>query len=315
MRFSIVAALVLGLCAGAGLGAAQAEDVALTFDDLPQLSYHASTAYAEATTRELLAGLKRHHLPATGFVNESKLEGPDKPRRIALLTAWLDAGMDLGNHSYSHGSLTTMPVADYIADVARGETVTRALLAARGRTPRWYRYPYLETGPTPQIRQTFEAWLTAHGYRPAPVTMENADWMFALVYDNAILHHDAAEAARIQASYLAYTAAVVPWYREAGLQLLGRRPAFVFLLHATRLNADSIEQLAAILTANDLHGVTLDQAMSDPAYSLVDTYAGPDGLEWLTRWSLVLHKELPWATLPPEPPGMEAADAALDAAP
>jgi len=145
--------------------------------------------------------------------------------------------------------------------------------------------------------------------------MENSDWMFALVYDNAVMHGDKAAAARVQAAYLAYTAAAVPWYRAAGLQLLGRRPAFVFLLHASRLNADSIDQLAAILTANDLHGVTLDQAMTDPAYSLVDSYAGPDGLEWLTRWSLVLNKDLPWASLPPEPPGMEAEDARLDALP
>ncbi len=314
MRVSTLAAVALALLT-AGAGAARAEDVALTFDDLPQISLSHATAYAEVTTRELLAGLKRHRLPAIGFVNESKLEGPDKPRRIALLTAWLDAGMDLGNHSYSHGSLSTTPVADYIADVARGETVTRALLAAHGRSPHWYRPPYLETGPTAEVRQTFEAWLAAHGYRTAPVTMENSDWMFALVYDNAVLHHDKAQAARVQASYLAFTAAIVPWYRQAGLELLGRRPAFVFLLHASRLNADSIEQLAAILTANDLHAVTLDRAMTDPAYSLVDTYAGPDGLEWLTRWSLVLNKELPWATLPPEPPGMEAEDARLDAMP
>jgi peptidoglycan/xylan/chitin deacetylase (PgdA/CDA1 family) len=313
MQHSLILALALTL--GFSAQAARAEDVALTFDDLPQLSYHGSTDYAEVTTRELLAGLKRHHLPAIGFVNESKLEGPDKPRRIALLTEWLDAGMDLGNHSYSHGSLTTMPAADYIADVARGETVTRALLAARGRTLHWYRHPYLETGPTAEIRQTFESWLAAHGYRTAPVTMENSDWMFALVYDNAVMHDDRAEAARVKASYLAYTAAIVPWYREAGLQLLGRRPAFVLLLHASRLNADSIDQLAAILTANDLHGVTLDQAMTDPAYTLAEHYAGPDGLEWLSRWSLELNKPLPWATLPPEPPGMEAEDARLDALP
>jgi hypothetical protein len=189
------------------------------------------------------------------------------------------------------------------------------LLAARGRSPHWFRYPYLETGPTLEIRHTFETWLAAQGYLVAPVTMENADWMFALPYDDAILRKDAAGAERIRQSYLDYTARVVPWYRQAALQLLGRRPAFVFLLHASRLNADSIDPLAAILRANGLQPIALDQAMTDPAYQNRDTYAGPDGQEWLSRWSLVLHRDLPWSSFPPPPTDMATEDARLDKTP
>jgi peptidoglycan-N-acetylglucosamine deacetylase len=298
-----------------GTSGALAEGVALTFDDLPTLSLSDTLAYKRATTSELLKGLVAHHLPATGFVNEDKLEGPDRTARIALLAQWLDAGMDLGNHGYSHLSLNKTPVDAYIADVAKGEAVTRALLAARGRAPRWFRHPYLETGLTPEVRRTFEAWLAAHGYRVAPVTMENADWMFALPYDDAVLRGDAAGAARIERSYLDYTARVVPWYRKAALALLGRRPAFVFLLHASRLNADCIGALAVVLRSNGLHAVRLDAAMRDPAYSIPDTYAGPNGDEWLSRWSLTLHKDLPWGSFPEPPPDIAAENARLDTAP
>jgi peptidoglycan/xylan/chitin deacetylase (PgdA/CDA1 family) len=312
MRKLMIVATALWL---AGVASAAAERVALTFDDLPTLQLNDSTAYAVATTDKLLGGLRRHRLPAIGFVNEGKLEGADHAERIALLSRWLDAGMDLGNHSYSHLSLTKTPVETYIADVKRGETVTRALLAARGRAPHWYRHPYLETGPTLEIRRTFENWLAAHGYRVAPVTMENADWMFALVYDDAILRRDTTDAARVRAAYLAYTAQLVPWYREAARQLMGRRPAFVFLLHASRLNADCIDQLADILRRNGLHAVTLGRAMADPAYKIVDNYAGPDGDEWLTRWSLTLRKTLPWSTFPQPPADIAAEDARLDTSP
>jgi peptidoglycan/xylan/chitin deacetylase (PgdA/CDA1 family) len=312
MRKLIVAAVALWVF---GTAPAASEDVALTFDDLPTLSLTDSASYAQKTTEELLNGLKRRRLTAIGFVNEGKLEGADRPRRVALLSRWLDAGMDLGNHSYSHESLNTTPVEAYIEDVQRGETVTRALLAARGRAPRWFRHPYLETGPTLEIRHTFESWLAAHGYRVAPVTMENSDWMFALPYDDAILRNDATEAARIKASYLTYTAQVVPWYREAARELLGRRPAFVFLLHASRLNADCVDQLADILKHNELHAVTLDRAMKDPAYKIPDTYAGPDGDEWLTRWSLTLHKDLPWSSFPQPPADIAAENQRLDTSP
>ena len=309
--------LVLGLIALALTTAspAAAEDVAITFDDLPTMSLTDSTAYAQETTRILLSDLVRGHVPAIGFVNEDKLEGSDHAARVGLLSQWLDAGMDLGNHSYSHVSLTSTPVDAYIADVSKGETVTRALLAKRGRTPRYYRHPYLETGATPEDRAKFEAWLSAHGYQVAPVTLENSDWLFALPYDEAVQSGDSTYAMKVQAAYLAYTAEIVPWYRQAALDVLGRRPALVLLLHASRLNADSFGDIARILSENDLHPVTLDRALEDPAYRIADTYAGPDGDEWLTRWAMTLHAQLPWKTLPTEPADIATESARLDALP
>jgi peptidoglycan/xylan/chitin deacetylase (PgdA/CDA1 family) len=294
---------------------ARSARVALTFDDLPILGKVASTKEAASITRRLLSGLRRNHLPATGFVNEIKLEGADRPQRIALLALWLDAGEDLGNHTYSHVSLTNTPVDTYIADVARGETVTRVLLRARGRDERWFRHPYLETGPTLAIRHRFEGWLADNGYRVAPVTMENSDWQFALPYDDAVTRGDTAEATRIRRAYLAYTVRIVAWYQQAALGLLGRKPAFVFLLHASRLNADCIDALARILIDQKLQAITLDRAVADPAYRLADDYAGPDGDGWLTRWASTLHKELPWARLPQVPEDIVASSARLDAIP
>ena len=309
----LATALAFALCAGA----AAAEPVAITFDDLPSLTYSTATDYQQATTERLLAGLKRQHIPAIGFVNEIKLETSDKAARTALLGRWLDAGFELGDHSYSHphfGAATA--VTTYIGDVSRGDTVTRGLLAARRRAPpQWYRHPYLETGPTLEARRTFEDWMAAHGYRTAPVSMENSDWQFALVYDDAVMRGDAAAQARIRQAYLEFTKAITPWYRQAALDVLGRRPAFVFLLHATRLNADTIDDLATIFRANDLSFVTLEQALKDPAYAIPDSYVGENGIGWVTRWSLALGKPMPWASLPKVPDDIAAADAALSAGP
>ncbi len=220
--------------------------------------------------------------------------------------------MDLGNHTYSHPSLTSTPVSEYIGDTADGDAVTKPLLVARGRSERWFRYPYLETGPTLDVRHTFEDWLAAHGYRVAPVTLENEDYLFADPYDAAVKAGDRRRAKAVRAEYLAYTAAAVPWYRSAALALLGRRPALVWLLHASRLNADSIDALARIIRANGLDPVTLDAAMADPAYLQPDDYAGPNGIEWLERWSLTLHRDLPWDTMPKVPADIRGASDALD---
>jgi peptidoglycan/xylan/chitin deacetylase (PgdA/CDA1 family) len=311
-RIMPLVAFAFALAFGFFARAAAANEVALTFDDLPTLSLSPSLAYAQTTTRTLLHGLRRYGLPATGFVNENKLEGEARAKRIALLTDWLDAGMDLGNHGYSHLSLNRTPVNAYVADVARGETVIRALLAARGRPLRWFRYPFLETGLTTEVRHTFEGWLAGHGYRVAAVTMENSDWLFAFPYDEAVLRNEPVAAARIKKAYLDYTALVVPWYRGAGDAMLGRPLAYVFLLHASRLNADSIDDLAAILRANHLRPVSLGRAMRDPAYGIADTYVGPDGDEWLSRWSATVQRELPWDSFPEPPADIAAADSRLE---
>lgn len=313
---SVLSALVLafGLLA---LGAVQAraEGVALTFDDLPQLSLSNATDYGQVTTRRLLAGLRRRRIPATGFVVGSKLEGPDREARADLLRAWLKAGERLGNHTYDHESLNKTPLDAYIASVERNDAVLRPILAERHEKPLWFRHPYLETGRTVPIKQAFEAWLHGHHYRVAPVTLENSDWMFALPYDDAVQRGDQAEADRIRRAYVAYTALAVPWYRMAALQLLGRRPDLVFLLHASRINADSIGDIAGILRANRLKPVSLDRAMRDKAYAIPDDRPDEAGDEWLSRWSELLKKPLPWGSFPKPPADIEAADERLDTSP
>jgi peptidoglycan/xylan/chitin deacetylase (PgdA/CDA1 family) len=301
--------LLAALCATCP---ARAGKVAITFDDLPIFGLNAPPAEAERITTGLLDGFHKHHWPVTGFVNEVQLEGPYRIERIGILRRWLDAGMDLGNHSFSHVSLTRTPVDAYIADVARGETVTRVLMRQHDKQERWYRHPYLETGPTLVIRARFEGWLKEHGYRVAPVSMENSDWEFAEPYDAAVARKDEKQATAIRAAYLDYTAAILPWYRKAAQGLLGREPAFVMLLHASRLNAASIDALAAILSANGLKPVNLDKAMADPAYRIADTYAGPDGDEWLTRWSMTLHRDLPYASLPKVPAWVAGLDKRIE---
>jgi peptidoglycan/xylan/chitin deacetylase (PgdA/CDA1 family) len=310
-------AILLVALAFLGLGAsgARAEEVALTFDDLPQLALTNDLDYARTINDRLLAGLRRHRLPAIGFVVGSKLDEPDSPARVTLLEAWLKAGLALGNHTYDHSSLNRMPLPDYIADVQRDDDILRPLLARHRQRPEWFRHPYLETGATTDAKQAFEAWLKAHGYRVAPVTLDCDDWMFAYPYDEAVMKGDRGEVERIRQEYVDYTAKCVVWHREAALELLGRRPALVFLLHGSRLNADSIGDLADILRRNDLKAVSLERAMRDPAYAIPDDRPDMGGDEWLSRWAEQLHKPLPWSSFPEPPADIVAAEKRLDTDP
>ena len=52
--------------------------------------------------------------------------------------------------------------------------------------------------------------------------------------------------------------------------------------------------------------------MADPAYRTPENYIGPNGIEWLERWSLTLHRDLPWETMPKPPKDIADESAALD---
>ena len=85
-------------------------------------------------TKKLVAHLREQKVPTVGFVNEVKLHenGPEQlAARSALLEQWLDAGVELGNHTYSHVDINAVALADYTQDVLKGEEITRALMRAR----------------------------------------------------------------------------------------------------------------------------------------------------------------------------------------
>jgi len=258
--------------------------VAVTVDDLPVGRIH-PLPHMQRVTADLVGQIVARGVPTIGFVNEGKLDVPGETEaRTALLRAWVDAGLDLGNHTYGHPSFFSTPLADYQSDVMRGAVVTRALLAARGDSLRYFRHPYLNTGPDLATRTAFETWLAGEGYTVAPVTHDNAEYLYAHAYDRAA--GDDALRARIADAYLAYMDTTAAYFEDLSRRLFGREPAQVLLLHANALNADHLGRLLDVYERRGYRFVSLDEALADPAYASADTYTGRAGMSWLQRWAI-----------------------------
>lgn len=262
-----------------------ARSVAVTIDDLPVVR-GGTPERMQRITEDLLDHLNRYGIPAIGFVNEVNLGEPEQPERVALLEQWLEHGMDLGNHTYSHPSLFTTPLGSFQADVVRGEHVTARLLAERGRSLRYFRHPYLNTGPDRQTRAAFETFLADRGYTVAPVTIDNDEWIYAFAYDKAEEAGDTALMRRIGKDYVRYMEEVFGFYEQLSQDLLGYEPPQVLLIHANALNAAYLDELAEMMRSRGYAFVSLDDALRDPAYALPDEYVGQYGISWLTRWWL-----------------------------
>ena len=198
-----------------------------------------------------------------------------------MLEEWLGAGYDLGNHTYSHYSLYRTPLADFQADVVRGEVVTSQLL---GEQPRYFRHPYLNTGPDLETKTEFEQFLAERGYTVAPVTIDNDEWIYARAYARAQAAGDSTLAARVGADYVRYMDEVFAFYEGLSNDLLGREPMQVLLIHGNALNADCLDEIAEMMQARGYRFISLEEALQDPAYDLPDEYVGESGLSWLQRW-------------------------------
>ena len=267
------------LWAAAHLAAADRQ-VAITFDDLPRGGDGGSTSLADirTLTDRLLRPFRDQKIPVIGFVNAGRGElGEDGLRQV--LNLWLDSGADLGNHSYSHLNINNIPLAEYTADIVKGEPLLRSVLNSRGKKLRYYRHPFLFTGKTPETKKGLEQFLDRHGYRVAPVTLDNADYQYAAMYTRPQFRE------RVRKEYVDYMESVVVFFEERSREVVGREFPQVLLLHANQLNADLTPDLLAMFRRRGYEFVSLDRALADDAYRLPDTYAASGGWSWIHRWS------------------------------
>jgi peptidoglycan-N-acetylglucosamine deacetylase len=160
------------------------------------------------------------------------------------------------------------------------------LLAQHNKKLRYFRYPYLDTGRDLQTRREAEAFLVARGYRIAPVTLDAWDWNFAGVYGDAKQHGDAALQREVVSSYLSYHAEMFAYEEKLSKDLIGYEPKQILLLHASQLEADHIGELLDMMRKRGYRFITLEDALSDSAYSLPDTFVGEGGTGWIEHWAI-----------------------------
>jgi peptidoglycan/xylan/chitin deacetylase (PgdA/CDA1 family) len=155
---------------------------------------------------------------------------------------------------------------------------------------RYFRHPYLDTGRDLQTRRQAEAFLIERGYRIAPITLDGWDWMFAGLYEDAKKRNDATLQQQIVKEYLAYHDAVFAYSEQLSVKVVGYEPKQILLLHASNLEADHIGELMEVLRKRGYRFITLEDALSDQAYGLPDTYVGEEGTGWLDHWAITQGK-------------------------
>lgn len=274
--------------------------IAVTIDDLPVVVTQSDAKKRLDITRKLLGHIKNAKVPAIGFVNENKLyiDGKRNDEQVALLKMWLDAGLELGNHTFSHRGADAISVEEYTKDILRGEEVTKELLLAKGMNIRYFRHPFLHTGADMERKTAIYKFLADNAYTVAPVSFDNGDYIFARALDNARDKGDAALMKKVGEAYVPYMEAKLDYWERQSMKTLGRPMSHTLLLHANSINAEFFDDLAAMLVKRGYKFVTLEESLKDEAYRLPDNFTRRAGISWLHRWTLDKGREF---VVPDEP--------------
>ncbi|MEX1367687.1 MAG: polysaccharide deacetylase family protein [Nannocystaceae bacterium] len=252
--------------------------VAVTIDDLPVASYgsYSSDEARREVVRGLCETITEAELPVTGFVtmNNHALDP-------VLMEAWLDCGIELGNHTWSHPRLAQVGLPAYLDDLRQGHEALRTLVGDDRPLP--FRYPFLHRGFDPGSRQAIAALLTELGSRVAPVTIDAWDWLYAAGHLRAVAEDDVAAAERYRTSWMWNVQEATLEAEHLSRELLGREPPQILLLHANSLNAAELPALLRWLEGRGYAFISLDEALADEAYAQPDPSWSPTGDSWWLR--------------------------------
>ncbi len=267
----------------------QNKRVCFSVDDMPVVSYGiADSNYHKDLISKLIISMKNKNIPAIGFVNDKKIY--DKhgvvPFQVELLKKWIDSGLELGNHTYSHYDYNALSCSEFVKDIIKGETITKELLGAKGQSIKYFRHPFLHTGNTRAKADSLNTFLFNHGYKTAPVTIDNDDYLFAVAYSKADVRGDKELMIKIGRDYIDYMQKKTRYYEAQSQKLFGRNINQILLIHASQLNSDYLDSLAVMFQNNGYEFISMDKALEDGAYNSEITVCGKMGISWLDRWAL-----------------------------
>ncbi len=212
---------------------------------------------------ELLAHLERAGVRAMLFPSGRALRSPEG---IALVRDWANAAHAIGNHTWSHRGIdqSSPGLAPFERDIERADSVLRKLPSFERRL----RFPYLKEGRDVATRDGFRAWMRAHHYLPAPVSVDASDWYYNSRWRALEQAGRTTDLPRLREAYVAHLWNRASYYDSLAHAMLGRSPKHVLLLHANAINAACLGDVIGHFRAHGWNIVSPAEAFADSLYAM-----------------------------------------------
>jgi len=268
-------------------------EMAITVDDLPTHGAMPKGTSRLEIAQRMVRDLRKHRAGGVyGFVNGKQVQ--DNPEHLVVLEEWVQAGLPLGNHTFSHMSLDRVTPSEYIADIAENERFLSRFSQATSFKP--FRYPYLAEGDSLDKRNAVRAWLAGNGYRVAQVTVNFEDWAWNDPYVRCLERGDVRSIEWLKRSFIEVALIQLRWSVEAAHVLLKRPIKHILGLHIGVFDSIMFDELLTAYEGADVAFIDLEGALRDPIYNENPDVTWERGLSFLDQ--LARAKRL---SLPPAP--------------
>jgi peptidoglycan/xylan/chitin deacetylase (PgdA/CDA1 family) len=278
-----------------------APQLAVTIDDF-DLS---NTRFAAGLSRHanIMIALNRFNIKGAGFPTGKNV---DNRTGKAALEVWSKHGHMIGNHTYTHAYYTGDDPTATMRDIQRAEKVCRKYRSYA----KWFRFPYLAEGKTPEARDAMRALLKRNGYRNGHVTIDTSDWYIDHRMLKRLTDDHSADLDPYRRYYVDHLLDRATYYDGLARQLLGRSPPHTILLHHNLACSLFLGEALKAFRDKGWRLVDATTAFADPLYASEPNIA-PAGqsLIWaLAKESGKFETELryPGETDPYEKPAMDA---------
>jgi peptidoglycan-N-acetylglucosamine deacetylase len=242
------------------LASKPAPQFSITMDDF--YWQNAVKLTAAERNQSILETLRANSIKAALFVIGGNIEDAEGKQ---LLRAWNEAGHLIGNHTYSHRSLSAPDanVKAYEQDILRAE----ALLKDYSRFRKYFRFPMLKEGETAAKRDEIRAFLAEHGYRTGHVTIDNSDWLIDQHLNARLKKDPNADVKPYRDYYLEHMWTRAEYYDDLAQKALGYQVKHTLLMHFNLLNGLFLGDLIEMFKSKGWQPIDAEEAFKDPVFA------------------------------------------------
>ncbi|MES2691781.1 MAG: polysaccharide deacetylase family protein [Bacteroidota bacterium] len=224
----------------------------------------------------ILAALKENNIKAILFVaghNKKTLNGR------YVLESWNNAGHRLANHSLNHPNFNN---DDVTLEQFKNELLANdALIKGYSNYFRYFRFPYLKEGNTPEKVAGFREFMKQNNYRHGHVTIDASDWYVDSRLRNYLAANPGADVGAYKTFYIQHIYDRAVFYDSLAYSLTGKHINHSLLLHHNLVSALFLKDLIRHFKAKGWNVMDADKAYTDEVYKTVtQTTPAGESLIW-----------------------------------
>ena len=235
------------------------QQIALTFDDAPRKDGAHYTGMQR--TEILIEKLKEKGVIAAFYCVAKDMNELESTR----LKMYGEAGHFIANHTYSHQRIDRLGVDGYIDDIRKADVILKDYKNFKY----WFRYPFLDEGKDVESRDRIREALTNMGYVNGYVTVDNYDWYLDKLFQDAIQGGKEIDYFKLKEIYLKHLWNSIKFYDDIAMNVIGRSPKHVLLLHENDLAAMYVDELIDMLRENGWEVISPEEAYEDPIATII----------------------------------------------